>query len=79
MLEMQAVSRGVQASLLCGCLQVVALIRGAEDSAAASAALQHATGLSKHQAEAVLNLSLRRLTSLEVQKLQAEDDSLTLR
>lgn len=63
----------------CVCWKVVALIRQAEDSAAASAGLQHACGLSKNQAEAVLNLSLRRLTSLEEQKLQAEDDSLTRR
>ena len=60
-------------------LQVVAIIRKADDSAAASTALQDAFGMSKQQAEGVLNLSLRRLTSLEEQKLEAEDDSLTLR
>lgn len=58
---------------------MVAIIRKAEDSSAASTDLQDAFGMSKEQAEGVLNLSLRRLTSLEEQKLQAEDDNLTVR
>ena len=62
-----------------GGAQVVALIRAAEDGGAASTALQEAFQMSKQQAEGVLNISLRRLTSLEAQKLEAEDGSLTLR
>ena len=60
-------------------LQVVSLIRKAEDSAAASTALQERMHMSKQQAEGVLNLSLRRLTSLESTKLQEENDILTER
>ena len=56
--------------------QVVKIIRAADDAAAASAQLQQQHGLSAEQAEGVLNLSLRRLTSLEAQKLQEENDKL---
>ena len=60
-------------------LQVVATIRRADDGAAAAAALQSAFGLSPEQTEGVLNLSLRRLTNLESQKLQAEAATLNSR
>ena len=59
--------------------QVVATIRQAADGPAAAAALQAAFGLSSGQTEGVLSLSLRRLTSLEVQKLQQEADALNAR
>lgn len=52
-------------------------IRSAPDAAAASAALQSAPfELSKEQAEGVLGLTLRRLTSLEAAKLQEEQATL---
>lgn len=56
---------------------VVQTIRQAPDAAAALAALQSPPfGLSKEQAEGVLGLTLRRLTSLEAGKLQAEQAEL---
>ncbi|KAG2423189.1 hypothetical protein HXX76_010957 [Chlamydomonas incerta] len=51
---------------------VVADIRAAPDAAAAREALVSRHGLSEAQAEAVLGLTLRRLTSLEAAKLDAE-------
>lgn len=57
----------------------MSLIRKAEDSAGASIALQDCFAMSKQQAEGVLNLSLRRLTSLEGKKLQEENDVLSAR
>lgn len=52
-------------------------IRAAPDSAAASAVLQAAPfELSKEQAEGVLGLTLRRLTSLEAAKLREEQATL---
>ena len=60
-------------------LQVVKIIRAADDSADASSHLQQSFGMSKEQSEGVLNLSLRRLTSLEAQNLQAEHDDLVSR
>lgn len=59
--------------------QVVATIRAAADGAQAAAQLRSGYGMSGEQAEGVLNLSLRRLTSLEAQKLQDEADTLTAR
>ncbi|PRW61571.1 DNA gyrase subunit A [Chlorella sorokiniana] len=56
---------------------VVQAIRAAPDAASASAALQSAPfDLSKEQAEGVLGLTLRRLTSLEAAKLQEEQATL---
>ena len=55
---------------------VVATIRGATDGAAAAAALKRTHGLSSDQADAVLAMALRRLTTLETGKLQAEADEL---
>ena len=47
--------------------------------AAASEALQQRSALSKEQAEGVLNMSLRRLTSLEANRLQEESQQLHAR
>ncbi|KAK9814470.1 hypothetical protein WJX72_006459 [[Myrmecia] bisecta] len=52
--------------------RVVRTVRQAPDSTAAAAQLRADFSLSPEQAEGVLNMSLRRLTSLEAQKLQAE-------
>jgi len=51
--------------------EVVALIRGSKDRAQASGRLQKRFGLSEIQAEAILNMRLARLTSLEQADLQA--------
>jgi DNA gyrase subunit A len=56
--------------------KVVALIRAAPDAAEASASLQAAFALSKEQAEGVLAMTLRRLTSLEKGKLDEEQQTL---
>lgn len=55
---------------------VIKVIRGAQDGADASAQLQQGFNLSSEQAEGVLNMSLRRLTSLEAQKLEDEAQKL---
>ena len=55
---------------------VIKVIRGAQDSADASAQLQQGFNLSSEQAEGMLNMSLRRLTSLEAQKLEDEAQKL---
>ena len=55
---------------------VVEAIRCAPDAGGAATALQDDFGLSKEQAEGVLGLTLRRLTSLEAGKLQQEQGSL---
>ena len=60
-------------------MQVVKIIRAADDSADASSHLQQSFRMSREQSEGVLNLSLRRLTSLEAQNLQAEHDVLVAR
>ncbi|KAL3143174.1 hypothetical protein ABBQ38_002033 [Trebouxia sp. C0009 RCD-2024] len=59
--------------------QIVKLIRAADDGAAASECLQQQFRLSKEQAEGVLNMSLRRLTSLEANRLQEESQQLNSR
>ena len=58
---------------------VVADIRAAADSAAAAAALMQKRKLSEEQAEAVLAMALRRLTTLEAGKLEAEAAELAAR
>ena len=59
---------------------VVQAIRQASDAAAAGAALQaQPFGLSREQAEGVLGMTLRRLTSLESNKLQEEQAQLRAR
>jgi len=52
--------------------ETVAAVRSSADGAAAAAALRARVGLSESQAAAVLAMPLRRLTGLEVGKLQAE-------
>jgi DNA gyrase subunit A len=52
--------------------EVVALIRAAADTEAASAALQSRFVLSERQARAILDMRLARLTSLETEKLESE-------
>jgi DNA gyrase subunit A len=54
----------------------VQAIRAAPDSAAARTALTSRFGLSSAQAEAVLGMTLRRLTGLEAGKLQEEQQQL---
>ena len=56
--------------------RVVATVRSAPDAAAASARLMSDHGLSEPQAEAVLAMALRRLTSLEADKLNKESEEL---
>jgi DNA gyrase subunit A len=51
-------------------------IRAAADGAAARAALTSRFGLSSAQAEAVLGMTLRRLTGLEAGKLREEQQQL---
>jgi len=52
--------------------EVIAVIRGATDAAAAVAELQQRFRLSERQAEAIVNMRLRALTGLEVEKLEQE-------
>lgn len=56
---------------------VVALIRAAADGKAAKAQLIEKYEFSDDQAEAILNLSLRRLTGLAIGELRKEDGELT--
>jgi DNA gyrase subunit A len=51
--------------------EVVKIIRGAKDKAQASEKLQDRFGLSEVQADAILNMRLHRLTSLERSQLKA--------
>jgi DNA gyrase subunit A len=57
--------------------EVIAAIRAANDAAAAIAELQRRFQLSPIQAEAIVNMRLRALTGLEVEKLEAEWRELT--
>ncbi len=59
--------------------RVIALIRGAEDTASARAHLIEQFQLSEIQANEILSMQLRRLTSLEAGKIEAEHDELTRR
>lgn len=55
------------------------ILLGFAAGTAASNDLQQQFGLSKEQAEGVLNMSLRRLTSLEATRLQEEAEQLRVR
>jgi DNA gyrase subunit A len=55
---------------------VIALIRAADDSAAAKEGLIANFGLSEQQADAILQMQLRRLTALEADKIQSEHEEL---
>lgn len=56
--------------------EVIDVIRSSDDSKLALSALQTKFGLSQRQAEAVLNLQLRRLTALEKSRLEEESKNL---
>ncbi|AFY77128.1 MAG: DNA topoisomerase (ATP-hydrolyzing) subunit A [Hydrococcus sp. C42_A2020_068] len=55
---------------------VIQLIRGAADTATAKTQLVGRFGLSEAQADAILQMQLRRLTALEAEKIQAEHEEL---
>ncbi|UCD23112.1 MAG: DNA gyrase subunit A, partial [Gemmatimonadota bacterium] len=52
--------------------EVIKIIRGSNDVETADAALRERFKLSEKQSEAILNMRLARLTSLEIDKLEAE-------
>ena len=56
---------------------VIALIRGSADAASAKAELIDSYGFSSVQADAILQMQLRRLTALEAEKIQQEHEELT--
>ncbi len=55
---------------------VIEILRSASDGSTAKITLQNRFNLSEAQADAILSMPLRRLTSLEQQNLQSEFDSL---
>jgi DNA gyrase subunit A len=55
---------------------IIALIRGAADVAIAKQELVETYGLSDVQADAILQMQLRRLTALEAEKIQREHEDL---
>ncbi|MGF1567554.1 MAG: DNA gyrase subunit A [Nodosilinea sp.] len=55
---------------------VIALIRGAADTPTAKQELMETYGLSEVQADAILQMQLRRLTALEADKIQQEHEEL---
>jgi DNA gyrase subunit A len=55
---------------------IIQLIRSAADTATAKAGLVSDFGLSEIQADAILQMQLRRLTALEAEKIQAEHQDL---
>jgi len=55
---------------------IIALIRGAADTATARQELQVQFGLSEIQADAILQMQLRRLTALEADKIRLEHEDL---
>ncbi|MEO0539539.1 MAG: DNA topoisomerase (ATP-hydrolyzing) subunit A [Cyanobacteria bacterium P01_A01_bin.105] len=56
--------------------EIIALIRSAADSATAKTELIESYGLSEVQADAILQMQLRRLTALEAEKIQKEHEDL---
>ncbi len=56
---------------------VIALIRGSADAASAKEELIGSYGFSGTQADAILQMQLRRLTALEAEKIQQEHEALT--
>ncbi|NEP23604.1 MULTISPECIES: DNA gyrase subunit A [unclassified Moorena] len=58
---------------------VIAVIRGAADTTTARGQLVTEFSLSEAQADAILQMQLRRLTALEAQKIQAEHEELQVR
>lgn len=59
--------------------QVIQLIRGANDTANAKTELVERLQLSEAQADAILQMQLRRLTALESEKIELEHDELMLK
>lgn len=55
---------------------IIGLIRGAADTATAKNELVEGFGLSQTQADAILQMQLRRLTALEAEKIQVEHEDL---
>jgi DNA gyrase subunit A len=55
---------------------VIALIRGAADTPTAKQELMDTYGLSETQADAILQMQLRRLTALEAEKIEQEHNEL---
>jgi DNA gyrase subunit A len=55
---------------------IIALIRAASDAATAKQQLQERHGLSEIQADAILQMQLRRLTALEADKIRLEHEDL---
>ncbi len=55
---------------------IIALIRAASDSASAREQLQEKHGLTQPQADAILQMQLRRLTALEADKIRLEHEDL---
>lgn len=58
---------------------IIALIRHAADTPTAKQELMENYGLSEAQADAILQMQLRRLTALEAEKIQQEHDDLQTR
>ncbi len=59
--------------------EIIALIRAASDSASARTKLQDQHGLTQIQADAILQMQLRRLTALEADKIRLEHEDLIKR
>lgn len=59
--------------------RIIALIRHAADAPTAKGELIEVYGLSDAQADAILQMQLRRLTALEAEKIQAEHEELQTR
>jgi DNA gyrase subunit A len=59
--------------------EVIAIIRGASDSAEARSRLMERLTLSEAQADAILQMQLRRLTSMEAGRIQAEHSELMVK
>ena len=55
---------------------IIGLIRGAADTATAKNELVEGFGLSQTQADAILQMQIRRLTALEAEKIQVEHEDL---
>jgi DNA gyrase subunit A len=58
---------------------IIELIRSAADAPTAKAQLMEVYGLSEQQADAILQMQLRRLTALEAEKIHAEHEELQSR
>ncbi len=58
---------------------IIALIRAASDTSSAKLGLVEEFTLSETQADAILQMQLRRLTALEAEKIQAEHEELQIR